>query len=79
MKEAIIHFYCLFDGSRFSDICTIQARRKRGTAGAAAPLPAPPTPQAKYKCLKEILFTLQILNEELNSFHSYKTHRFGLL
>ena len=23
MKEATIHFYCLFDESRFSDICTI--------------------------------------------------------
>ena len=23
LKEATIHFYCLFDASRFSDICTI--------------------------------------------------------
>ena len=23
LKEATIHFYCLFDVSRFSDICTI--------------------------------------------------------
>ena len=29
--------------------------------------------------LKEILFTLQFLTEELNSIHSSKPHRFGLL
>ena len=23
LKEATIHFYCLFNDSRFSDICTI--------------------------------------------------------
>ena len=44
-----------------------------------------PPPQKKKKkllsknILKEILFTLKFLNEELNSFHSYKKHRFGLL
>ena len=55
----------------------LQARRKRGAAGAAVP---PPINFLLSKnVLKEILFTLQFLNEELNSFHSYKTHRFGLL
>ena len=58
----------------------LQARRKRGAAGAAVPPPPPPTNFLLSKnVLKEILFTLQFLNEELNSFHSYKTHRFGLL
>ena len=60
----------------------LQARRKRGAAGAAVPPPPPPPPTnflLSKNVLKEILFTLQFLNEELNSFHSYKTHRFGLL
>ena len=29
LKEAIIHFYCLFDESRFSDICTIIELKER--------------------------------------------------
>ena len=28
LKEAIIHFYCLFDESRFSDICTIMESKE---------------------------------------------------
>ena len=55
-------------------VSKVQARRKRGAAGAAIPSPLPPT-----FCLKEILFTLQFLNEEFNSFHSCKKHRFDLL
>ena len=52
-------------------------RQKSGAAGAAAP--SPPNFLLCKNVLKEILFTLQLLNEELNSFHSYKKHRFSLL
>ena len=51
---------------------------RRGGKGELLGL-QPPNFLLSKNVLKEILFTLKFLNQELNSFHSYKKRRFALL
>ena len=53
---------------------------EEGDCWACSPPPSPyPNFLLSKNVLKDILFALKFLNEELNSFHIYKKHRFGLL
>ena len=70
---------CLSENNVSKHAVEFLRRRGRGELLGLQPPRPHPNFLLSNNVLKEILFPLQFLNEELNSFYSYKKHRFGLL